>query len=252
MEYKDQMGHGVLLEKRPERIISLVPSQTEFLVDVGLEEQLVGITKFCIHPAGLKRKKTIIGGTKNFHFDKIEALKPDLIIGNKEENYQEGIEQLSSQFPVWMSDIYDLEGALEMMALLGEISKNEARSKEIISKIRGGFERDFAYKGTAVYLIWQEPLIAVGSHTFVDDLLRRVGFTNMVQKARYPEISQEEIQSMDPDVLLLSSEPYPFSTKHQAVYQKMFPKTKVQLVDGEMFSWYGSRLLKAVDYFTAL
>jgi len=252
MEYKDQMGHRVLLEKRPERIISLVPSQTEYLVDVGLEEQLVGITKFCIHPAGLKRKKTLIGGTKNFHFDKIEALKPDLIIGNKEENYQEGIEQLSSQFPVWMSDIYDLEGALEMMALLGEISKNEARSKEIISKIRGGFERDFAYKGTAVYLIWQEPLIAVGSHTFVDDLLRRVGFTNLVQKARYPEISQEEIQTMNPDVLLLSSEPYPFSTKHQAAYQKMFPKTKVQLVDGEMFSWYGSRLLKAVDYFTAL
>jgi len=252
MEYKDQMGHRVLLEKRPERIISLVPSQTEYLVDVGLEEQLVGITKFCIHPAGLKRKKTLIGGTKNFHFDKIEALKPDLIIGNKEENYQEGIEQLSSQFPVWMSDIYDLEGALEMMALLGEISKNEARSKEIISKIRGGFERDFAYKGTAVYLIWQEPLIAVGSHTFVDDLLRRVGFTNLVQKARYPEISQEEIQTMNPDVLLLSSEPYPFSTKHQAAYQKMFPTTKVQLVDGEMFSWYGSRLLKAVDYFTAL
>jgi len=250
MDYKDQMGRRVLLEKRPERIISLVPSQTEFLVDVGLEEQLVGITKFCIHPAGLKRKKTIIGGTKNFHFDKIEALKPDLIIGNKEENYQEGIEQLSKHFPVWMSDIYNIEDALEMMALLGEIFNKEGGSEEIISKIRGGFERDFAYKGTAVYLIWQDPLIAVGRNTYIDDLLRRVGFTNLVQKARYPEISQEEIRRMNPDFLLLSSEPYPFSKKHQAAYQKMFPNTKVQLVDGEMFSWYGSRLVRAVDYFT--
>src|SRR5690554_5392068 len=141
MEFQDQMDRRIRLEKVPERIVSLVPSQTEFLVDIGLEEQLVGITKFCIHPAGLKREKTIIGGTKNFNFDKIEALKPDLIIGNKEENYQEGIEQLSKHFPVWMSDIYNIEDALEMMALLGEIFNKEGGSEEIISKIRGGFER---------------------------------------------------------------------------------------------------------------
>jgi ABC-type Fe3+-hydroxamate transport system substrate-binding protein len=252
MEYKDQMGRWVRLGKVPERIISLVPSQTEFLVDIGLEEQLVGLTKFCIHPAGLKKKKTIIGGTKNFHFDKIEALQPDLIIGNKEENYQEGIERLSGQVPVWMSDIYDLEDSLEMMALLGKITDREARSQEIISKIRSGFERTFSIKGTAIYLIWQEPMIAVGSHTYIDDLLQKVGFTNLIRKERYPEITQEEILRMQPDLLLLSSEPYPFGAKHQVAFQQMFPHTKVQLVDGEMFSWYGSRLLKAVDYFTAL
>src|SRR5690554_1177583 len=252
MDYKDQMGRRVLLGKRPERIVSLVPSQTELLVDMGLEEQLVGITKFCIHPEGLRKKKAIVGGTKNFHFDKIEALKPDLIIGNKEENYQEGIERLSEQFPVWMSDIYDLEDALEMMALLGEITNREASGREIISKIRSGFEKKFPFKGTAIYLIWQEPMIAVGSNTFIDDLLQRAGFTNLISKERYPEISKEEILSLKPDFLLLSSEPYPFGAKHQVAYQQLFPDANVQLVDGEMFSWYGSRLIGTGDYFKDL
>src|SRR5690554_6514765 len=184
IEFQDQMGHRVYLERIPERIVSLVPSQTEFLVDIGLEDRLVGITKFCIHPAGLKKKKTIIGGTKNFHFDKIEALNPDLIIGNKEENYQEGIDRLREKFPVWMSDIYDLEGALEMMAEVGKVTAREGRANQIIVKIRSGFERIFTYKGTVVYLIWQKPLISVGTNTFIDDLLRRVGFTNLVKKER--------------------------------------------------------------------
>jgi ABC-type Fe3+-hydroxamate transport system substrate-binding protein len=252
MDYQDQMGRHVHLQKPPKRIISLVPSQTEFLVDIGLEEQLVGITKFCIHPAGLKKKKTIIGGTKNFHFDKIEALKPDLIIGNKEENYQEGIERLAQKFPVWMSDIYDLEDSLEMMALLGEITDRGATTRNIISKIRSGFDRTFPFRGTAIYLIWQEPMIAVGGDTFVDDLLQRAGFVNLISKERYPETSKEEILSLKPDFLLLSSEPYPFGERHLEEYQRMFPDTRVKLVDGEMFSWYGSRLVEAVEYFTVL
>ena len=252
MEYNDQMGRWVSLEKVPERIVSLVPSQTEFLIDIGLEQHLVGITKFCVHPEGLRKQKHIIGGTKNFHFDKIEALQPDLIIGNKEENYQEGIERLSEKFPVWMSDIYDLEDALEMMALLGEITDREARAEEIISKVRSGFARQFPIKGTAVYLIWQEPMIAVGGNTFIDDLLRRAGFANLISKERYPEVTQEDILRTQPDFLLLSSEPYPFGEKHLQEYQRMFPDTTIRLVDGEMISWYGSRLVKAVDYFTAL
>src|SRR5690606_32697437 len=179
------------------------------------------------------------------------AVMADLIIGNMEENYQEGIERLSEQFPVWMSEIYDLEDALEMMTLLGEITDRQAESEGITSKIKSGFERRLPLKGTAVYLIWQEPMIAVGSHTFIDDLLHKVGFTNLIRKERYPEITQEEILRMQPDLLLLSSEPYPFGAEHQVAFQQMFPYTKVQLVDGEMFSWYGSRLVKAVDYFTA-
>ena len=250
--YQDQMGRRISLVKKPERIISLVPSQTEYLIDIGLEQQLVGLTKFCIHPNDLKKKKAIIGGTKNFHFDKIEALEPDLIIGNKEENYQEGIERLSEKFPVWMSDIYNLQDSLEMMELLGEITGREAKSQEIVAKVSTGFDREFTSKGTAVYLIWQEPLIAVGVNTFIHDIMQRVGYSNLISNERYPETSAEAIRDMQPDFLLLSSEPYPFDEKHQATYQRMFPRTRVLLVDGEMFSWYGSRLVKAVDYLLGL
>ncbi|WP_342626401.1 helical backbone metal receptor [Belliella baltica] len=115
--YTDQLKRKVTIAESPKRIISLVPSQTELLVDLGLGDRIVGVTKFCVHPEGFKEKKQIIGGTKNFHFDKIDQLEPDLIIGNKEENYQEGIEKLAEKYPVWMSDIFDLSDAMEILGL---------------------------------------------------------------------------------------------------------------------------------------
>src|SRR5690606_23292409 len=144
MEYIDQMNRRIYLEKMPERIISLVPSQTELLVDLGLAERIVGVTKFCIHPFGFKQKKTIIGGTKNFDFDKIDALKPDLIIGNKEENYKEGIERLIKNFPVWMSDIYDLQDTLQMMQSIGEITGKKNQAQELARAIATGFEKEIS------------------------------------------------------------------------------------------------------------
>jgi ABC-type Fe3+-hydroxamate transport system substrate-binding protein len=252
MKYKDQMNRRISLEKIPERIISMVPSQTELLVDLGLADRIVGVTKFCVHPVGFKLGRTIIGGTKNFKFDKIDALKPDLIIGNKEENYKEGIEFLIKKYPVWMSDIYNLEDALEMMRLIGQITGKQNPVQEITNAIEAGFQEGFSYKGTAVYLIWQDPLIAAGKHTFIDDMLQRAGFINLVIKERYPEISREEIILLNPDFILLSSEPYPFREKHVEEYQEFFPQAAIKLVDGEMFSWYGSRLLKALEYFKSL
>ena len=252
MEYHDQMDRRIRLDKRPERIVSLVPSQTELLVDLGLEDRLVGITKFCVHPEGLTKRKTVIGGTKNFHFDTIDALKPDLIIGNKEENYQEGIKYLAEKHPVWMSDIFNLEDALEMIEAIGEITGKKEKARDIVQGISSGFQVKFPKKGKAIYLIWQDPLIAVGNNTFIDDMLRRVGFANLIEKERYPEVNREEIRQLNPDCILLSSEPYPFKEKHIDEYQRMFPNATVRLVDGEMFSWYGSKLLKAVEYFEDL
>lgn len=252
MRYIDQMNREVILKKVPERIISLVPSQTEFLADLGVGEHLVGVTKFCVHPQGFKQDKTIIGGTKNFHFDKIDALKPDLIIGNKEENYQEGIERLAEKHPVWMSDIFNLQDALVMMNSIGEITGRKERAYEITRKISDGFLEELPVKGTAVYLIWQDPLIVVGKNTFIDDMLQRAGFENRIGKERYPEVSREDILALDPDYILLSSEPYPFKEKHIMAYQQIFPNAIIKLVDGEMLSWYGSRLLKAADYFRNL
>ncbi|MGY6520857.1 MAG: ABC transporter substrate-binding protein [Mongoliitalea sp.] len=237
------MNRTIEIPESPQRIISLVPSQTELLVDLGLEDRLVGLTKFCVHPKGLKKQKTIIGGTKNFHFDKIDALKPDLIIGNKEENYQEGIEQLAEKYPVWMSDIYTLEDAFEMMNGVGAITGTTQKADELVHQLRSDFgSLANKHKGTAVYLIWNNPMMGVGPQTFIHDMLGRAGFENVMTKSRYPEITLEELKALSPDFLFLSSEPFPFKQKHIDEFAAQLPQTCIQLVDGEMFSWYGSRL----------
>lgn len=249
----DQMNRRIEIPKQPQRIISLVPSQTELLVDLGLEDRIVGVTKFCVHPKGLKKQKTIIGGTKNFHLDKIDALQPDLIIGNKEENYQEGIALLEKKYPVWMSDIYTLDDALEMMQGIGEITGTTVQADNLIHEISQDMAAlNLQNKGTAVYLIWKDPIMAVGPNTFIHDMLGRAGFTNLVKEPRYPEISLEELKSLSPDFLLLSSEPFPFKQKHIDEFAAHLPQTYVQLLDGEMFSWYGSRLRYFKEYVDAM
>ena len=115
------MNRTIRLGATPRRIVSLVPSQTELLYDLGLEERVVGITKFCIHPKEWYRSKVRIGGTKNVNFDKVKTLRPDLIIGNKEENFKEDIEALEEIAPVWMSDIFTLDDSLEMINQLGSV-----------------------------------------------------------------------------------------------------------------------------------
>lgn len=251
-QFIDQLNRTISLPNPPKRIVSLVPSQTELLVDLGLRNKIVGVTKFCIHPKGLKKEKTVIGGTKNFHFDKIESLQPDLIIGNKEENYQEGIEKLAEKFPVWMSNIYTLEDAYRMILGIGELTDTFSKANEIVSEIKHALEKEFKLKGSAVYLIWKDPLIAIGSNTFIDSMLEKAGFNNLINQSRYPEIDLEEIVNLDPEFLLLSSEPFPFKEKHILFFQEKLPKTKIKIVDGEMFSWYGSRLLFAGKYFEGL
>lgn len=250
--FTDQLNRKIELHRISERIISLVPSQTELLVDLGLSERLVGITKFCVHPKGLKKEKLIIGGTKNFHFDKIEKLQPDLIIGNKEENYKEGIEHLAQKYPVWMSDIYTLRDALDMMMGIGEITGKSEEAKGLVEKIRKDFQNLPKKNLTAVYLIWKDPLMAVGPNTFIHDMLDSIGVKNLIQTPRYPEATIEELERLSPDILMLSSEPYPFKEKHLKELALLLPKTRVKIVDGEIFSWYGSRLSYFREYVSGL
>lgn len=246
--HTDQLNRKVTVAESPKRIISLVPSQTELLVDLGLRDKLVGITKFCIHPIGLIKEKQVIGGTKNFHFDKIDALQPDLIIGNKEENYQEGIEELAAKYPVWMSDIFTIRDAVEMIENIGELTNKVAESKNISKQINTDFKISLPKTGTAIYLIWNDPIMTVGSNTFINEMLAFAGFENLIQESRYPKIDLEVLKNLNPEFLLLSSEPFPYKEKHVAFYQKELPSTQVIIVDGELFSWYGSKLLKSKDY----
>ncbi|SFC07844.1 ABC-type Fe3+-hydroxamate transport system, substrate-binding protein [Flexibacter flexilis DSM 6793] len=249
----DQMGRQVLCPQHPQRIISLVPSQTELLMDLGLGNRLVGRTKFCIHPADQLANITVIGGTKNFRFEQIDALSPDLIIGNKEENYEEGIAALAEKYPVLMSDIFTLTDALQMIQMVGTATGTAPQTADLLQKIEQEFnllmQAQTAPK-RVLYLIWKNPYMAAGGNTFISDMISRMGWHNVLgDTERYPQLTDAQIQALQPDVILLSSEPYPFSlSKDAAALEDLCPSAQVLLVDGEMFSWYGSRLRFAPRY----
>lgn len=251
----DQMDRRVSIPFPPRRIVSLVPSQTELLFDLGLSERVVGVTKFCIHPAEARQSATVIGGTKNFDFEKIATLKPDLIIGNKEENYQTGIEQLAATFPVWMSDISTLSDSLDMMRRVGLITGRKAAADALVAEIEASFVKLELQKEQipAAYFIWRKPYMVAASGTFIDEMLMRAGFRNVfAHLGRYPEITAEQLQAAAPQQILLSSEPYPFGGKHIAEFQTICPAAAIRIVDGELFSWYGSRLQHSAAYFQSL
>lgn len=235
----------------PKRIISVVPSQTELLADLGLEEEVVGITRFCVHPERWFRSKTRVGGTKRLNIKTIRSLSPDLIIANKEENEQAQIEALSREFPVWVSDIRTLDDALEMINLVGELTGRASVGVQMAEEIRSMFSgfRGTGEMGRVAYFIWYRPWMVAGGDTFIHDILGRVGWKNVfADRLRYPETTLEELQALNPGLVLLSSEPFPFSEKHVEELRDVLPHAEIRLVDGEMFSWYGSRLLRAGEY----
>lgn len=252
--YQDQLGNQVQISFPPQRIISVVPSQTELLADLGLADRVVGITKFCVHPEAWRKNKTLIGGTKKFDFERIRSLQPDLIIGNKEENYIEGIETLIPQFPVWLSDIVTLSDATSMIRKVGEITNTSFKAERIADDIESSFANLVKLRSLrTLYLIWKSPWMAAAPGTFIHEMMRLSGLVNCFDKqTRYPELNTEQIQRLNPELILLSSEPYPFKEKHIEELQLLCPKAKIILVDGEMFSWYGSRLLKFPAYLESL
>lgn len=250
------MKRKVEIISPPKRIVSLVPSQTELLYELGLDEEIVGQTKFCIHPHQKHLTKPKVGGTKNVNIEKILTLEPDLIIGNKEENDKSSIEQLMNHFPVWMSDIQTLDDALEMIRMLGDIVGKEIQSASLVREIKVGFEalNQFEKKNRIAYFIWRNPWMVAGYDTFINQMINKMGGINVFENemSRYPQVSNEQIVFSAPDIIFLSSEPYPFKEKHIAELQILCKGCKIILVDGEMFSWYGSRLRNSASYFNSL
>jgi ABC-type Fe3+-hydroxamate transport system substrate-binding protein len=260
MRFTDQLHRPVELAAwPPRRIVSLVPSQTELLHTLGLEQEVLGITKFCVHPPEWLRGKTRVGGTKTLNMKQIEALRPDLIIGNREENDRAQIEALATRWPVWMSDILTLDDATDMILRVGQLSDRAEPAAALVAEIRRRFEglaaASLAHRPPlrAAYFIWRKPYMVAASGTFIHDMLGRAGFQNaFAHLTRYPEVSPEELAAARPDVLLLSSEPYPFSEKHFGAFREICPAAQIEVADGEMFSWYGSRMLLAAGYFERL
>lgn len=252
MNWTDQMNNTIELgTNRPQRIVSLVPSQTELLYDLGLSDEVVGITKFCVHPNAWYRNKTRVGGTKKIKPEVIHDLKPDLIIGNKEENTREDIEYLRQHYPVWMSDIIDVEDALHMIRDVGQLTGKPDAAINLIHQINTEREKLTApsRRPSVAYFIWRNPWMVVGNETYIHSFLESCGFKNAFEnEARYPEVQLESLQEREVDYLFLSSEPFPFKEKHANEIQKCLPDTKIRIVDGEMFSWYGSRMLKGFKY----
>lgn len=255
--FKDQLGTSHSFATTPKRIISLVPSQTELLYDLGLEESIVGITKFCVHPNHFKNTKKSVGGTKKVHFEKIRLLQPDVIIANKEENTKEIVEELSKICPVWVTDIVTIEDNLQMISDFGVLFNKRVEAQKWIDKINFAiaefkeFSKEYPIQKTA-YFIWANPYMVAGSPTFINVLMALNKFENMYanQLDRYPEINLQKMpEEGNPTLVLLSSEPFPFKEEQAIAIQQVLPQVKIIFVDGEMFSWYGSRLVKAMNYF---
>ena len=238
----------------PTRIISVVPSQTELLFHLGLDKQLVGLTKFCIHPADKVKHKTMVGGTKTLNINQIHALRPDFILANKEENTRDQIEELQRHYAVHVTDVATLPESLSMIREVGKLIGKAQRAEELVQEIAVSLSTPFFQPSLSVaYLIWRKPYMVAGGNTFIHAMLEQAGFWNaFAGQNRYPEVSPDDLKKARPDLIFLSSEPYPFAEKHREELQPICPSTRVILVDGEVFSWYGSRLLQAADYFRSL
>jgi ABC-type Fe3+-hydroxamate transport system substrate-binding protein len=248
---EDQLGNLIQLQQAASRIVSLVPSQTELLHYFGLEKETLGITKFCIHPDEWFRSKIRVGGTKNVNIQKVKDLQPDLIIANKEENTEEDILELVKCCPVYISDINSVDEALQMVKDIGQLCGKEQMAVDLIDDITDDFQAFPQFNKSVVYLIWRAPYMACGTSNFINAMMGQLALKNLVHEPRYVEISLDEISKLNPDVVLLSTEPFPFDEKHKLELESKL-NSEIAIVDGEMFSWYGSRMLKMKDYFDSL
>lgn len=245
--FTDDLGRELTLPSwPPQRVVSLCPSQTETLIELGVP--VVGRTKFCIHPQPAVDSLPTVGGTKQVRDDAIQALRPDLIIAEKEEQTRDTVERLSEHYPVYVTDIRGLADVERSLRELGRLTGCETAADVLASQIDSLFQQlpRLQTPVRVAYLIWRKPYMAAGADTFINALLERLGFTNVfaeAAKGRYPALEADELQAAQPDVLLLSSEPYPFTEKHLAEFQRLLPASKTMLINGESFSWYGSRLL---------
>jgi ABC-type Fe3+-hydroxamate transport system substrate-binding protein len=252
----DARGHSISLDSPPRRIVSLVPSQTELLAHLGLEAEIVGITRFCERPEHLQSDTTIVGGTKQVDAETVRALNPDLILANHEENTAEDVEALEAIAPVFVTEVKTVSGALDMIRTVGTLTGTTDQTSTLVGKIISRFESlpDFAPL-RAAYLIWREPYMTVGHDTFIHDVMQWGGLENAYgDRTRYPEVTLDALADQDLDVVLCSSEPFPFHQDDQftADLRDALSDTPVAVVDGQPFSWYGPRLLDTPAYLTNL
>lgn len=245
---RDMMGNDILIPHRPQKIISLVPSISETLADYQLDSETIGITKFCIHPKQWFESKTRIGGTKDPKLELIASLEPDLVIGNKEENRKEDIEWLQQRFPVYVSDVNNLEDNETFLRFIDSLTSFKPELRNFTAPCPAVRQAK-----SVLYLIWKGPWMGVASNTYIDRVMAELNFSNcLVQDQRYPELDLAKMEALQPDYVFYSSEPFPFQEKHMEELKTILPNSQHILVDGECFSWFGLRWAKSFPYFQSL
>jgi len=255
IQLTDQIGRRVEYKEQPTAIVSLVPSLTSLLSHLNLSNSVKGITRYCIHPPHWIQEKTVVGGTKKTIPKRIENIQPDLLLLSKEENVPSDVAPYLEQYPCYVSDVVDYSSAIQMIIDVGQITNRTREAKNLVQQIELAFcDGEKTDRGTAAYFIWKNPWMVAGGDTFISEMMSAAGLKNVfAQQSRYPMVNWEEIEEKCPDYLLLSSEPYSFTEQDCIeIRAKLKCTTKVLLVDGIYFSWYGNFMAKMPGYWNDL
>ncbi|MFD2366238.1 helical backbone metal receptor [Pseudoduganella sp. GCM10020061] len=255
MTYIDAIGqhHNTAPDAR---IVSLVPSVTELLCDLGLAPQLVGRTGFCIHPAEAVAAIPKVGGTKDVNLDKLRRIAPTHVVVNVDENEKPTVDEIARFVPhIVVTHPNAPRDNLALYRLLGDIFAREDEAEALCA----AFEREYALLQAAprrpnrvLYCIWKDPWMAVSQDTYIAAMLAEIGWTvPQLGEARYPRFEWSDALVRSLDQVLLSTEPYRFTEEHADALERQLGKP-VRLVDGEMLSWYGSRAVRGLRYLREL
>jgi len=266
MRFNDDLGRSVILARPPQRIVSLVPSDTYSVIALGAGERLVGRTRYCDGPG------EIVGGTKDVDVAAVLALAPELVIANQEENTRAALEAIAAErVPVLVSLPRRVDDGIAHLARL-------ARALGVADKdlIKRGYALPPAPEphARAFVPIWIDPLMTLNADTFGSDVLARAGVTNVFsdrlrlyplaadlgktaprdaagRDVRYPRVTLEEVRARDPDLIVLSDEPYAFGPADAAMFREALPRARVVHVSGKDLFWYGAWTIDALPRLTA-
>jgi ABC-type Fe3+-hydroxamate transport system substrate-binding protein len=261
----DSSGVALDIPRPPRRIVSLIPSTTELLCDLGLADAIVGITAYCVEPRAIVRTKKKIGGEKNPDLDAIRALAPDLVIANLEENVRADVESLrASGVPVWVTYPRTVDDTVRLIRDVGAVTGTESRASALADEIEeeaGRVRSETATRRPAsvFYPIWRDPYMTINRDTYVHDVLSTVGATNVFAERaeRYPTITLDEMAARKPEVIILPDEPFRFRRVHVKDFEPYVDVPavrdgRIHLMDGKIFCWHGPRLLEALRTLPAL
>jgi ABC-type Fe3+-hydroxamate transport system substrate-binding protein len=252
IEIADDLSRIIRIPAPAARIVCLVPSITETLFVLGAGERIAGITDYCIHPGEETGRKTRVGGTKNFRQDKVLALHPDLVVANAEENRRHEIEELERHgLPVFVTFPKTVEGCMKMIGDMASLTGSHEAARPVLDAIRRARAKALARMvrpaPRVLCPIWKDPYMTINRDTYIDSVIRNSGGENIFAELpeRYPQFSLQEATRLRPDIVILPTEPYHFTEADKEAFLETGCR-RIHIVEGELLSWYGPRLARAL------